>query len=198
MGYINLQQMRKQLKTSLTSLAPLARNNARQIFYSKKQRILGEFRRLKISQEIIEGPEGESGLLNYGNLFSFLGFNKGDKPVDELITFLRANIQIDEKVPIINYSNGVINYSFTVSSPTEEDIESVTPLEWDRNRSWLREIEDGASGFSFYIFKKYFDKSTGSRSTTGLQSKRGVRSGEFGPRPYLSTLMSFIKREFND
>lgn len=193
MGYVNIQQVRKQLRTSLNSLAPLAYANAKARFESRKIRVINEFRNHPISQEIADGQDSESKFLEVGNLFSLLGFYKNEKPIRDFSNFLRTSLVLD-RTPTIIMNGNVISYSFIVSTPTKSDIEEETPLEWDSSKSWMSEVENGVTGLSFYIFHKYFESPEPSRSSTGLQSKRKIRSGSEFKHTYLSDVLeSFIK-----
>jgi len=71
-------------------------------------------------------------------------------------------------------------------------------MPFEGGRSWVRGVEKGISGFSNYVFKKYFKNS---RSGTGLQSEHEVRTGSFKPTPYLSSILkkfySKVNAKFN-
>lgn len=196
MGSINIQQVRKELRKSLNSLAPLAYANAKARFESRKAKVINEFRNHPISQEIADGSASESKFLDVGNLFSLLGFYKNEKPITDFTNFLRTSITLD-RTPAITMQGNTISYSFVVSTPTKKNIEEATPLEWDTSKSWMSEIEDGVSGLSFYIFHKYFQSPQPSRSSTGLQSKRKIRNASEFKHSYLSDVLESFLTHFS-
>lgn len=195
-GAINITQLRKELKTSINSLAPLAARNARLKFESKKSKLLEDFRNHEVSQEIADGPDSASNILGYGNLFSLLGFYKNQKPISDLSKYLKKNINMDS-IGDISIDGNLVLYSFNVSVPSEDELYDETPLPWDSSKSWLEEIEEGVSGFTNYIFKQYFKSPNPSRSSTGLQSKFNLRSTEVKGQKYLSDLIDSLVRSFS-
>ena len=153
-------------------------------FEELKKEMINEFLSHPITKEILGGPGAPniSGTLRgYGNLFSFIGFDKGDKPIDPIVKLL------EQTVMNISRANprGVINLNITI--PSSRDIFAVTPMPWATGLSWAQRIEQGMSGFGEYLNKP----SLSSRSSQGLQTKNDIRSGGFSNTPYIS---SFIKR----
>ena len=60
-----------------------------------KQKLIQNFISHPVSSEISSGPNSSniSGTLGgYGNLFSFIGFNSGDDPVNKWVSFLKKLI----------------------------------------------------------------------------------------------------------
>jgi len=153
-------------------------------FEELKKEMINEFLLHPVTKEILSGPGAPniSGTLRgYGNLFSFIGFNKGDKPISPIIKLL------EQTVMNISRANprGVINLNITI--PSNRDIFAVTPMPWATGLSWAQRIEQGMPGFGEYLNKS----SSSSRSSTGLQTQNDIRSGGFSNTPYVS---SFIKK----
>lgn len=148
-----------------------------------------------VTQEIENGPLAAniSATLGYGNLFSFIGFEESEKPIEKLISFLKRNIKLN-KNPKLKSKRNQILYEFTVKVPSLDDIAAVTPLPWESARSWVVGIERGISGLGNYLFSRTRNFKN-SKSGTAIQTKRGkMRKGRFKNRPYMSKLINeYIK-----
>ena len=100
--------------------------------------MISNFLRLPVTREIMAGPKSTniSGTLGgYGNLFSFIGFSEGDKPIDPIVELLS---QTNFRVTRFN-RNGT--GSLTIEMPSKEQIFKVTPLPWATGISWAQRIE---------------------------------------------------------
>jgi len=158
------------------------------------KRFLNEFESHPVTREIEEGESGEniSGTLGgYGNLFSFIGFENGAKPVEAVKNLI-------EKIRIIGSGKGEKGKKygqviFKVYVPSVEEFENNTPMPWAKGRSWLTGIEKGISGLGYFISKANFGRSRG-----GVQSNDAVRSGGFRNVSYFSGIYKkFIRRLFS-
>lgn len=165
-----------------------------------KQQMVDEFENHPVTKEIEAGPEASNisnTLAGQGNLFSYIGFNEGSNPTEIIKDILINDVKVDNK-PTIQAVGKDLKVTFPVSAPTMTEIESVTPMPFEGGRSWVRGIEKGISGFSYYIFKKYLK---GSRSGTGLQTESEIRTGSFKPTSYVSTILkkfySKVNAKFN-
>lgn len=156
-------------------------------FKNAKNDFLREFDSHKITQEIEAGPtsSNSSGTLNgKGNLFSFIGFNKGSSP----ITALREKIKKGFSISTQKLNNG---FRFFISYPNFEELKKATPMPWEAGNSWIQGIERGISGFSNYMYKRFVE----GRSGYGLQSQNTVRDSSFNRTNYISGMISnFTKR----
>lgn len=177
MGTIYINQLRKTLGSAAQnrSLQNLAFQNAKQVFQKEKKQLLHDIDNHEVSKEISEGNTATHrlGILSKGNLFSILGFNEGDKPIENLKEIIDENISID-KSPIVSYKTSKINFKYTVSIIEYEKLKTMTPSPWSSAKSWVSEIENGISGYGRYIYKEYFKRN--SRSLTGLEASNPVRS----------------------
>ena len=135
-----------------------------------------------ISEEIAAGQEAEniSNTLNgEGNLYTFIGFDAGDKPIDNLIGIVEKNTIIKQ----VSSKNGI--FSFQVYTPSLDELKGYTPMPFEGGNSWLRGIEKGISGFSNYLYGLLFPTS---RSGKAIQSKNKIRRASYKPTKYFSVL----------
>ena len=153
-------------------------------FAKIKEQMINDFLNLSITQEILAGSEASniSGTLSgKGNLFSFIGFEKSDNPIEPILNLLNSSS--------ISFSDGA-DYLVTITIPSAASIFSVTPMPWASGRSWAKGIETGISGLGFYI-----SKSGIGRSDAGIQSSKKVSGGGFKKTQYISTfIQKYIKR----
>ena len=170
--------------------------------YVKKNtdQMVNEFENHPITKEIESGPEAaniSNTLGGAGNLFSYIGFEDGSNPTEVIRDILKSSTKVEDR-PTVTADGKNLKVNFPVSGPTLNEIESETPMPFEGGRSWVRGVEKGISGFSHYVFKKYFKNS---RSGTGLQSEYEGRTGSFKPTPYLSLILkkfySKINAKFN-
>ena len=159
-------------------------------FKDIKDEMIKEFMSDPVTVEILDGPSATniSGTLGgISNLFAFIGFNSGDKPIAPILQSLE-NIQFTYNKEI--RKKGIV-VEFDVSLPTAQDIFAITPLPWAIGRSWAEGIERGLSGLGFLLRKD------GGRSGAAVQSRvNKVRSGRFQNRPYISALIKKYKKRF--
>ena len=159
-------------------------------FKDIKDEMIKEFMSDPVTVEILDGPSATniSGTLGgISNLFAFIGFNSGDKPIAPILQSLE-NIQFTYNKEIRKKG---IGGEFDVSLPTAQDIFAITPLPWAIGRSWAEGIERGLSGLGFLLRKD------GGRSGAAVQSRvNKVRSGRFQNRPYISALIKKYKKRF--
>lgn len=194
----NVITFRKQTEKARNSFKNLAYNAAAARFNSIKNESLREFENHLVTREIEEGEEASniSGTLGgRGNLFSFIGFNKGEDPIDVVREALEILWDLEEK-PIIEDKGSKINFKFKVKSPTLSKLYSLTPLPWESGRSWLRGIEKGISGLGSYIYWKKLP-SPPSFSGTGIQSRGYVRSTEFKVTDYMTVILDNFNKRFS-
>ena len=153
-----------------------------------KAELISEFEMHPITREI-EGGSGSSNLSGTlggkGNLFSFIGFKYGDKPIMPIRDLL-------ERIDITSILTRRDGFASThVLYPTAEDIFRVTPLPWAEGRSWAKGIENGISNFGQYVDVK----SEASRSSRGLQNENRESGLSFSPTPYITSLISDFERK---
>lgn len=152
-----------------------------------KENFLENFDNHPVSQEL-KGKSSSKNISNTlggnGNLFTFIGFEKGSDPIEEL------------RAIIINQFNfkrnkSAKNIEYKISYPTIEKVREKTPMPWENGRSWVEGIEKGISGLSYYLFKK----SQRSRSGNGLQTKNEINSASFNRTKFLSELIDKFRKD---
>lgn len=149
-----------------------------------------QFLENEISAEIAAGPEASntSGLLGgYGNLFTFLGFDEGSHPVQELARFLAKSIEITTIVK----DKRRLAVTVIISIPTIEDFD-FAELPW-ATESWIMAIEKGISGLGKYLYSDY--EFSASRSEFGIQAKTEIRGGQLNGTPYLSAIIQKVAKK---
>ena len=152
-------------------------------FNSLKQQMINDFLNHPVSIEIKNGPQADntSGTLGgYGNLFSFIGFDESETPIEDILDIL-------EMTTIKFSQRGIL--TATILLPSAKQIFSVTPLRWAAGRSWAKGIESGISGLGFYIQKSGAGVSKGGFQTQKTLGKRGV-ANKFKPTAYISSLIN--------
>ena len=186
---LNLQQMlKKQFDPSKSkALENLAYASASKKVKTAQQMLLQEIEEHHVTQSIENGTKS-SALGFQANIFEFLGFNRGDKPVEVLRSAYSNFIHL-KRVPLKKKVSATkINYDFTVSYPSLTEIYAQTPLPWGGGRSWVRAIEKGGvSNFNFTLANSRFKTS---RSGTAIQSQYQVRDFNYKPVPYLSPIIN--------
>ena len=154
-----------------------------------KEAMVKDFLGLKVTQEIIGGPHTTniSGTLGgYGNLFSFIGFNEGEQPINPIITLLN---QTTFRITQMNTRG---SFKVIIEIPSAEDIFAVTPLPWAAGISWAKRIEVGMSGLGMYLNTP----SDYSRSGGGIQTDKKIRGGRFSNTRYITWFLKEWQKKF--
>jgi hypothetical protein len=159
-------------------------------FDETKKEMIKEFISHPITIEILAGPSGAntSGTLSgKANLFSFIGFNVSERPIEPILDIL-------EKISYTDNGESRNGRKFNVSFPTSQDIFLSTPMPWSSGRSWSKGIESGISGIGYLLNKS----TSSSRSGVAIQVKNKVRNLRFKNVPYISALLNKYKKKFRD
>ena len=190
MARLNIRQVLKKIENA-PKLKGFARSNALSKFNAAHGDLIEEFTSHGISEEVGQGAvTASSNFLERGNLFSFLGFEADRNPVDEVVDLLKE-ISLDQ----FNYKTKIegktITYTFKVNIPTQKDFATASPMPPYRSgRSWVFQIEKGASGLASYRYSEKFSEGY-SRSGTGLQ-KDGATKGVF-KQQYITPILEKFK-----
>ena len=156
----------------------------------KQERLIKNFKADKITIELKAGPTASniSGTLGgYGNLFSFIGFNRGSDPTDVIEKIFEQKFRF--KVRRIGKSG---KYKITFFIPSIEEIYGLTPMPWASGSSWVSGIEKGMSNIGSYL---YSSRGFGqSRAGTGIQAKNRSSGVSFRNTPYITRLLNNFKR----
>lgn len=190
MSRINYSAVRNKVKNS-TKLEVTIDKKIKKNFEELKNNFIQDFENHPVTEEISQGPtaSNNSGTLNgIGNLFSYIGFERGSNPIKPVKDFIRNAFKLD-KLKSKTVGNK-INVNYKISYPTDKDLDGLTRMPWESGNSWLIGIERGISGFGSYIAKR-FEKG---RSGEALQSENRVRTGTFKPVKYMSEIVTnFVK-----
>jgi len=153
--------------------------------------LIKDFHNHAITREIKSGPtsSNSSGTLGgYGNLFSFIGFERGDNPTEVIEQILSDKLVVRVRA----ISRGRFRISI-LNAPSKEGIYSATPIPWANGSSWSEGMEKGISNLGSFLYRGGGAGSS-SRSGAGLQIKKTLRTTNFKTQPYVSNLISnFLK-----
>tara|TARA_Y100001938_G_C8095410_1_gene437799 strand:+ start:1245 stop:1832 length:588 start_codon:yes stop_codon:yes gene_type:complete len=155
----------------------------------QKQRFLAEFQAHPVTQEIDGGVSAKnlSGTLGgYGNLFTFIGFTAASNPTSVIKNIIRS---ISFRNTKTSFRKSQILRNFAIRVPTKTDIYALTPMPWEGG-SWAEGVEEGLSGFSYYMYKKFGE----GRSGYGLQSDHEIRKAIFTPKSYITELLNNFRK----
>lgn len=190
----------KELNRSLASSAvgeKRVQTIAQSKFAAAHDILMEEFENHPVTKEIeggIDSPNLSNTLpgIPDANLFSFIGFQDGTDPIDPIREILRDDIKMAKSGKQVNSTS--IEYRFSLRIPRQA-LKQASLMEWDSGQSWIDGVENGISGFSYYIAKKLGNPP--SRSLGGVQIKgHPIRSGTFKKTSYLSGLFANLKRNF--
>jgi hypothetical protein len=152
-----------------------------------KNQLIQEFLSHEVTKEIKAGPNASntSGTLNgKGNLFSFIGFNEGDDPIQDILNILESiEVKFIKDIPSGN--------QFIINFPESNEIFAATPMPWASGRSWAKGIESGISGLGYYLLQK----SSKSRSGEALQTSVNLNGARFKNTKYISSLLAKYKKQ---
>jgi hypothetical protein len=173
------------------SFRKVVEKKAEREFRRRKRRLMNDFNNHAITREIEGGAYSSnvSGTLGgYGNLYSFIGFQKGSSPIDPVRQALDRGVKLQRKPKIRKTAKGQI-FEYSISAPSQKELASFAPMPWEPG-SWLLRVERGISGLGSYIYERSMNKS---RSGTGVQAKGQLNKGVTYKR---TTYMSKILRDF--
>lgn len=186
-GKINKKLIQKQIFSN-RAVKKMVRDIVEKEVEKEKAIFRADFESHPVTQEL-EGEENASNISGtlggYGNLFSFLGFNKGANPTTP-VKILIQKILLDRNVKTT--SDG---FQIKLNIPSKEEFAAVSKLPWEGGRSWLIDMERGISGLGSFLYGRF----NASRSGGGIQSKYKYSNRVFRPVKYFSQMYNkFIKR----
>jgi hypothetical protein len=185
-GKINKRLLQEEILGSRVT-QKLVLESVKKDILENKNIFINEFESHPVTREIRSGETAgnSSGTLGgYGNLFSFIGFNKGYDPISPVINLINKI-----RASGIEYSRNIFNVKIII--PSKTDFASISKMPWEGGRSWLLDIEKGISGLGAYLYRQY----NKSRSGYGLQSNFNYRGTSFRPTQYFSFLYNnFLKK----
>jgi hypothetical protein len=156
------------------SVRDIIYNAAQEALEERREELVEEFDAHPVSREIEEGPDGQNitGTLGgYGNLFSFIGFEEGDEPLNVVRAAIRS-LRLNKVGARLRKSGIKIKAEYVLNEKSVNSLSSQTPMPWEQGRSWLYAISRGISGFSYYMAGQFLN----SRSGGGIQTKKKIKS----------------------
>lgn len=149
-----------------------------------KERMLAAFDSHEVTQDL-EGKN--SNLVDGGDLFSLIGFEKGSQPAEKLRQLLIRSVKVGRVTSI----GGGVEVAILVDIPSMDEIQEETPLPWASGRSWVDEVENGVSGLGRYIVTD----SPSSRSGKAVQAKSQVSNASMGGIEYMSRIIGNLVKD---
>jgi hypothetical protein len=180
MAQINMKGLRREIAQQYSlKFRKRIEQKIRSDVKKVKQKMLSEFDSHSVTRDL-KSNSGSS-FPGGGSLFSFIGFDSGDKPTNALRALLISSL----KVKFVKSSQSLIEIVFNIDIPSMSEIEALTPMPWAPGRSWAKEIETGISGLGQYLVKD----SEASRSGKAIQVKGTVRSSDMSGTPYMTQII---------
>ncbi len=180
----------KESKVVQFALRKVVELRIRPLFNQIRQEMLDEFDNHPITQEIDMGPKlgyQSKFLRGYGDLFSFIGFDRNDNPTEPVRKLIKG-------MRLFSVTSKGLDWIYEVRNfPTSADIFAVTPMPWKDGESWARGIEKGISGLGRYLNIEYRD----GRSGAGIQVKTQKSFREpFIATKYISEIVNKYRNQF--
>jgi hypothetical protein len=184
-GKINKNKIKQSILND-RNVRKVIEDEVNKIVQKEKSILISNFESHPVTQEIEGGSSAGniSGTLGgYGNLFSFLGFEQGSKPV----ATVRALLNTISLGRVYKQGDGFIAQ---IIVPSKDELIAVSKLPWEFGRSWLFDVEKSISGLGFYLYGRFRQ----SRSGTGIQTSNQVFPRGFSPVKYFNGMYNrFIK-----
>jgi len=179
-------------KQVAVAIGPSALRRVRISFERIKREMLRDFNSHPVTREIEGGARSAniSGTLGgKGNLFSFIGFEGGTKPVEPIRRLItRSYVRLAPPIAGMTY--------FEFFLPDIEEVYMNTPMPWAAGRSWARGIEAGMSGLGQYAYSKKTIQN--SRSGTAVQSENNLRTANYRPVQYMSAIIASARSKIEN
>lgn len=167
---------------------PLVVERVERILRRRQKELMVNFESSPITIELESGPQSSntSGALGgVGNLYTFLGFDRGSDPISPLRNLLAQSIYIVS----IRKKRNELALRLVFHLPTEEEIAAVTGLPWAEGDSWTAALERGISNLGQTLFKSGAGKSGGA-----IQADGEVRSVSSSiPVDYLTRMLNELQ-----
>ena len=188
-GTLNIAEFNKEILSNKNVIKAMD-DYAKKLIDEAREDMINDFNSHPVTREIEAGENAsnESGTLTgYGNLFSFIGFDRGSNPIQQ-VRELFKKIQISKSRKI---DGTRVTYDFNM--PSDQEIRAITKMPWENGRSWFFDIEKTISGIGYYLFQQ----SNKSRSGTAVQTQNQIRTSTFSPIKYFSKIKENFKRKIN-
>jgi hypothetical protein len=184
----------KESKVVQFALRKVVELRIRPLFNQIRQEMLDEFDNHEITKEIDMGPKlgyQSKFLRGYGDLFSFIGFDRNDNPTEPVRKLIKG-------MRLFSVTSKGLDWIYEVRNfPTSADIFAVTPMPWKDGKSWAKGIEEGISGLGRYLNIATDYNPPDLRSTAGIQVKtKQTFRAPFVPTKYISEIVNKYRNQF--
>lgn len=163
-----------------------------------KDILVQKIRNHPVSQEIIDGSAAPEANINYsgccggyGNLWAFIGFTDGDKPIDD------ATAPVETHIPRVSARVYKDVVRVTSSFPVKEQVFDNTPMPWAEGRSWAQGISFGIAGFGRFLSTDAGNSDGGIQVKHDNLTAQGNRPNKFNRANYIGPLFSETLAQFN-
>lgn len=190
----------------LESVEPIFKELAKEIireqfFEPAVKELQYEFENHVVTKELDAGSEIGNAAGNPSNtlvgksdktLFTFIGFNKGEKPTNAIRNRIKETSPTGPKLislPVIKKS---FVYQFELDAPDLEDIYYNTPLPWAPGLSWAEKLEQGIPGLGRFVAREGAGRSGG-----GFQAKQDFRAEEDSSSRRVDYLSEIVRNFIN-
>ena len=199
MASIDRRSLLRTLSASSPTIKKIADEMVREQFFEPAvEAMKHEFDEHPVTQEIdagVDAPNISNTLVpssyDHMNLFSFIGFNAGDHPTDEIRSRLSPDSPDGPKMSYIGKDSNRLEFHYKISSPSQDAIYQATPLPWAPGISWAKRIEVGMAGLGQFLNLSEGQSRSNSRSGGGIQVKNTLRPGvQYRATSYLSSIFN--------
>ena len=185
---INKRGLRRELSVQLgPGMRRKIIQRTRQDIQKVVTRMLAQFNSHPVTREIEGGPSAQnlSGTLGgRGNLFSFIGFDRGDVPIAPV----RKLLQNSTKLVSVRQLKNKLDFEIIIELPSKDEIARESPVPWAAARSWVLGIEQGLAGLGQFLVKPGVGRSGG-----GIQVSGQLKGGSFKNQKYISTILKELQ-----
>jgi hypothetical protein len=125
------------------------------------------------------------------NLFSFIGFDEGSNPTNEIEKRLDPRHPDGPKMIYRGRNPDSLEFRYEIRAPDKEAIYEATPIPWLKGRhSWAQRVEKGIPGVGHSLNKIMPNggRGNGSASGGGVQVEGELREASFRSVKYLSKM----------
>lgn len=204
MGSYNWNQVMLELESAQPIFKKAAEDYVKKdIFIPATKELRKEFLSHPVTKEIKDGAKygndagSASGAVDVGksekNLFTFIGFEQGSNPIEEIEKRLDPSHRDGPKMISLPVVKRRFIYQFDIKGPNLDEIHAKTPIPWMPGFSWVKKLESGIPGLSRFIAKTGYGRSGG-----GIQAKTeiGKRQRTSNPVDYLTGLFKNFINSF--
>lgn len=202
MASFNARTLRREiLRQAKRPIEARAQEVVQRKLVTETKRTLAEFEAHPVTKEIEAGPYASSRYLKNGNLYSFIGFEDGYNPTEEVAEYIENNIRLRGRPKIIDKGGDKVIVSQIVELPSLRGIYAETEQTQElgnwTSKSWLQLLEQGIPWFRSYLY--FGREKKDSRSGPALQAKNKeggdkiIRGGSFPPIKYLSEIFAKLR-----